>query len=128
MAARPPRKLTETYLELRAGGAVEAIPLTPDFWPDLIEGRRRLEGRLIMAAAMSEDMTHWEVHPAGDEILLLLSGEMTIILEGDPDETFTMQSGEAFIVPRGRWHRVKVTEPGEMVFMTPGEGTEHKPL
>lgn len=128
----PPRaasRLTETYLELRGDGGVEHIPLTPAFWPDLISGKRRLDGRLIMAAAMTEDMTHWEIHPAGDEILLLLAGRMTVVLESDGgDEETTLQAGEAFVVPQGRWHRIEVIEPGELVFMTPGEGTEHKPL
>ncbi len=128
----PPRaasRLTETYLELRGDGGVAHIPLTPAFWPDLVSGKRRLDGRLIMAAAMTEDMTHWEIHPAGDEILLLLAGRMTVVLESDGgDEETTLQAGEAFVVPQGRWHRIKVIEPGELVFMTPGEGTEHKPL
>lgn len=128
----PPRaasRLTETYLELRDDGGIEHIPLTPEFWPDLIAGKRRLDGILVMASVLTEDVGHWEVHPAGDEILLLLSGEMTVVLEHQPeDETFPLKAGETFVVPRGRWHRVKVIEPGELVFMTPGEGTDHKPL
>jgi len=128
MAAQPPARLSETYLELRAGGTVERIAVTPDFWPDLQSGKRALQGRLVMAFAMTETMTHWEIHPAGEEILLLLSGRMTVVLEGDPDETFALRPGEAFVVPRGRWHRIEVIEPGDMVFMTEGDGTEHKPL
>ncbi|GAB4376574.1 MAG: hypothetical protein Kow00114_40320 [Kiloniellaceae bacterium] len=132
MAAQPPKRLSDTYLELLGGGAVEKIDVTPDFWPDLQSGKRQLHGRLVMAFPMTGDMTHWEVHPAGEEILLLLSGAMTLILEGvlegDPDERFTLRPGEAFVVPRGRWHRIEVTEPGELVFMTEGDGTEHKPL
>jgi len=50
------------------------------------------------------------------------------VLQGDPDESFALKAGEAFVVPRGRWHRLNVIEAGEVVFMTPGEGTEHKPL
>lgn len=128
MAAHPPARLTDTYLELRDGGGVEKIDVTPEFWPDLMSGKRRLHGRLVMAFPMAETMRHWEIHPAGEEILLLLSGKMTVVLEGDPDEVFTLHRGEAFVVPRGRWHRVEVVEPGELVFMTEGDGTEHKAL
>jgi len=120
--------LTETYLQLRDDGGIEAIALTPDFWPGLLSGRRALQGRLVMAFAMTEDMTHWEPHPAGDEVLLL-SGKMTVVLEADPaDERVALHPGETFVVPRDRWHRIEVVEPGELVFMAPGDGTEHKPL
>jgi len=54
--------------------------------------------------------------------------DTTVVLEGDPDETFALRPGEAFVVPRGRWHRIEVIEPGDMVFVTEGDGTEHKPL
>ena len=131
MVARSAGNLTETYLELCGDGAVRRIPLTADFWPDLIAGNRRLEGRLIMALPLAEDMNHWERHPAGDEILLLLSGRAIVVLEAraaEGDEEIAMVAGEVCIVPRGRWHRVKTVEPGEMVFMTLGEGTTHKPL
>lgn len=126
-----PSRISETYLELRGDDSVKRTPLTSDFWPDLIAGRRRLEGRLVMGTDLSESMTHWEMHPAGDEVLLLLSGRVLAVLEdpaGDTDETFPMEPGEAFVVPRGRWHRIEVVEPGQMVFITAGEGTEHKPI
>lgn len=128
MAGKPSLRLSETYLELRDDGAVCRIDLTPEFWPDLMAGRRHVDGRMIMSFELSEDMTHWELHPAGDEILLVLSGRMTVIVEGSPDECFELSAGQAFVVPRGRWHRLNVCEPGEVVFITPGEGTEHKPL
>jgi len=128
MPAKPSLRLNETYLELQDGGGVGRIDLTPEFWPDLMSGKRQVDGRMIMSFELAEDMGHWEMHPAGDEILLALSGRMTVILEGSPDERFELSARQAFIVPRGRWHRLTVIERGEVVFMTPGEGTEHKPL
>ncbi len=131
MVTEPASSLTETYLELREDGEVRRIPLTPDFWPDLISGKRRLDGLLIMASRLTEDMTHWERHPAGDEILLLLAGKATVVIEGTAGscvEEIEMNPGQACIVPRGRWHRVKVAAAAEMVFMTPGKGTTHKAL
>ena len=129
MSSPPAQNLKDCYLELRGDGSVETIPLTPAFWPELMSGKRKLKGRLVMASRITEDMRHWERHPAGDEVLLLLSGAVTVVLEGvEAEERFELSAGQAFIVPRGRWHRIEAREAGDLVFMTAGEGTEHKPL
>jgi hypothetical protein len=31
-------------------------------------------------------------------------------------------------VPRGTWHTTKVHAPSSMLFITPGEGTQNRPL
>lgn len=132
MPPKPASRLSETYLELLDDGGVSDIPLTPEFWPDLMSGKLQVDGRMIMSFELNEDMSHWEMHPAGDEILLALSGRLAVVLQGAlpglPDESFALKAGEAFVVPRGRWHRLNVIEPGEVVFITLGEGTKHRPL
>ena len=35
--------------------------------------------------------------------------------------------GERVLNPPGVWHTADVHEPGDALFITPGEGTEHKP-
>lgn len=129
MSSSEADSLTSTYLELRDDGSVEAIPLTPDFWPDLMAGKRRLEGRLMMAFEATTDMAHWEKHPAGDEVLLVLSGAVRLLLQEPAGEReIAVAAGQAAIIPRGCWHRIAVREPGQVVLMTAGEGTEHKPI
>lgn len=121
--------LKDTYLDLRDDGSVDEIALTPEFWPDLMSGKRKVAGRLVMASRIAEDMTHWEMHPAGDEVLLLLSGAVTVVLENPAGvERYALSAGEAFTVPRGCWHRIEVRAAGDLVFMTAGAGTEHKPF
>ena len=95
------------------------------FWQG-IEERHDLEhGRLMGSTDQSKDWDHWERHPAGDEILTLLSGEMIIVLETDGGEQrATIKPGETFIVPRGVWHRGIVKAPGRLMFVTPGAGTD----
>ena len=68
----------------------------------------------------------WEIHPAGDEILLLVSGRLgvTVAPEGRPEISVDIGPGEAFIVPRATWHRLQVIEPGRMLFCTPGARSE----
>jgi mannose-6-phosphate isomerase-like protein (cupin superfamily) len=35
-------------------------------------------------------------------------------------------SGQAFIVPVGRWHRLTVSEPGDLLAITPRAETQHE--
>ena len=128
MASDAAQPLTETYLELRNDGSVGRIAVTPEFWQELMTGKRQLEGRLVMAFEVSEDMAHWEKHPAGDEVLLLMSGAVTVILEqAGGEQRVEVSAGEAYCVPRDTWHRIEVRQAGKIVFMTAGEGTEHRP-
>jgi len=32
------------------------------------------------------------------------------------------------VVPQGVWHRAEVKKPGTLLFITPGAGTEHRPV
>lgn len=129
MSVQSAHSLREAYLELRDDGSVARITLTPEFWPDLMSGKRNVQGRMITAFQVSEDTAHWERHPAGDEVLLLLSGAVTVVLEDSTgDQRYEISAGQAFTVPRGCWHRIEVREAGELVFVTAGAGTEHKPM
>jgi hypothetical protein len=38
------------------------------------------------------------------------------------------ESGSFAIVPRETWHTARTSVPTRMLFVTPGEGTENKPL
>lgn len=44
--------------------------------------------------------------------------------DGDVQVTFE-ETGSYIVVPKGRWHTAKVSGPTRMLFITPGEGTEH---
>jgi hypothetical protein len=39
-----------------------------------------------------------------------------------------LKSGQPFIVPRSVWHRGIVKTPGQLMFITPGAGTKHRPV
>jgi len=73
--------------------------------------------------------TGWEMHPDGDEVLTLLSGQCDIVLDEDGAErTISLTPGQGALVPRGVWHRMIIHVPGELLFLTPGDTTEHRPL
>ncbi|MBI2737422.1 MAG: cupin domain-containing protein [Rhodospirillales bacterium] len=121
--------LDGTYIHLRPDESALAMEGGAKFWAGIAERRDLDRGRLMGSTDQSKDWDHWERHPAGDEVLTLLSGEMVIVLETPAGEQrATIRPGETFIVPKGLWHRGIVTAPGRLMFVTPGAGTEHKPV
>jgi mannose-6-phosphate isomerase-like protein (cupin superfamily) len=89
------------------------------------------KGHLLVAAfAFDADWPTWERHPAGDELVCLLSGSVTLVLErGGTEERVELDKpGEYVIVPQGTWHTAHTTGPANMLFVTPGEATENKPV
>lgn len=121
--------LTSTYVHLADGPAAVAIPVGPDFWQRIGERADLQRGRLVTRFHQSRTWDHWEMHPAGEEVLILLSGALDLILDGAGEQrTVAMRAGDAFIVPRGTWHRGIVHEAGELVGITYGEGTQHRPI
>lgn len=91
---------------------------------------RRIEGYSIGAPFLTDEPPHsGEMHPDGDEVLYLVSGEIVVVIEDqDPPREVTLHPGEAIVVPRGVWHRVILSEPSRLVHVTPGPGGEHRPL
>ena len=67
----------------------------------------------------------WEIHAHDDELLFVLEGEvvLTVLTEGDPIVA-TVGPGEAFVVPKGHWHKHEVAERLVELYATPG-GTVH---
>lgn len=90
----------------------------------------RIDGFMIGAPRMTRDAPHGgEMHPDGDEVLFLISGRIDVILEEDGAEVVVeVAPGQAFVVPRGVWHRVSIREPSQLLYITPGPGGEWRPL
>jgi quercetin dioxygenase-like cupin family protein len=85
------------------------------------------EGRMVCILPQAETWSSWERHPAGDEVVVLLSGRVDIIQEVDGRRHLVeLHAGEALVNPRGVWHTADVHEPGRGLFITPGRGTEHR--
>jgi len=96
---------------------------------------RRIDGYTIGAIPLIDGPgPHGgEVHPDGDEFLYVVSGTMELILD-DGDERavgvetrILLQSGDAYVVPRGLWHRVESVEPSYLIHATPGPNGGHRP-
>ncbi len=90
----------------------------------------RVDGLSLGVVTMTRNAPHGgEVHPDGDELLVLLSGRIAVVLEeADGERTVELAPGQALIVPRGVWHRVVLLEESRLVHATPGPGGDHRPL
>lgn len=86
------------------------------------------EGRLVMIFDSEGPWTSWERHPAGDELVVCLSGEVTMIreIDGEPDPV-VLRPGEAMVNGPGIWHTADITGQARILTITPGLGTEHRP-
>jgi len=87
------------------------------------------EGRLVSMYRFEESWTSWEVHPAGEEVVVCLEGAMTLHQEL-PDgtkATVTLGPGDYAINPAGAWHTADIDGSALALFITPGEGTENRP-
>jgi mannose-6-phosphate isomerase-like protein (cupin superfamily) len=76
----------------------------------------------------SEDVhgDQWEMHPAGEEAVCALAGSARVILrrdEGGEEAPISLSAGTAYIVPRGRWHRLEIDGPTDLVSITQRNGT-----
>jgi mannose-6-phosphate isomerase-like protein (cupin superfamily) len=121
--------LDSTYIHLKPDESALAMEGGPAFWAGIADRRDLDHGRLMGSTEQSADWDHWERHPAGEEILVLMSGELELVLDtGGGEQRAVLKPGQTFIVPRGVWHRGIVKKPGKLMFITPGAGTEHRPV
>lgn len=121
--------LDGTYIHLKPDDGARAMEGGDRFWATIQDRSDLDEGRVMGVTVQGKDWDHWERHPAGEEILTLLSGGMELILDlPGGEQRVVLTAGETFIVPRGIWHRALVKEAGRLMFVTPGAGTEHRPV
>jgi mannose-6-phosphate isomerase-like protein (cupin superfamily) len=129
----PARSAADTVVDLfrqplrfAPGGSIEAIGpsrATPD--PGWVLATAYAESNADVHA------DHWERHPGGDEVVGCLRGSVRLVLRGDarrPDAVLALDPGAAAVVPRGRWHRLEVDEPTELLVTTIRAGTELEPV
>ncbi len=124
MTSPLPFNLSQTLAALQADATVQLLPFHD-------RGRTRADwivGVRAFTDSASVHGSHWERHPCGDEILTLLEGRLDVILEDTPEpRRLTLQAHQSCVVPRGCWHRLEVTVPGRLLFITPTADSEHRP-
>jgi mannose-6-phosphate isomerase-like protein (cupin superfamily) len=127
MPTKKPFDPSRTYVQLLNDGAAVPLEVGPDFWQTTVN--EHADGRLVFAHHLDGDSRTWERHPQGEELVYLLSGAIDFVLErAGGEEVVELRAGSAYIVPRAVWHRQVVRTPGDVFFITPGKGTEHRPV
>ena len=85
-------------------------------------------GRLVSMATSSAAWSVWEVHPAGDEVVIVVRGRAEFIQDVDgTHRRCVVGPGEAIVNPAGVPHTANVLEPFTAIYITPCPGTEHLP-
>ncbi len=118
--------LEQTYLSLASDGRADS--LAGAHFGERMSKAPSDMAYLVGVYPFSADWPHWEMHPRGHEVLVILDGrlEMTFEEEG-ARRTVEAGPGSTLMVPPGAWHIARILEPGRMLGITYGEGTEHRP-
>ena len=126
-------RLEEQFVHLGLGAtAVPQPPFSGMAWYGdygARHGADGAEGRLVSQHTFTGSWTSWEMHPSGAEVVLCVAGSITLIQE-DPDgrpESVVLGPGEYAVNPPGVWHTADVADSATAVFITAGEGTQHRP-
>ena len=120
MAEVRPIELGQTVLDITSDWRVSTRATRPG-------PPERVDGLTVGLVSMSSAAPHGgEVHPDGDEILIVVSGRMRVSCDNLAD--FELGPGEACIVPKGEWHRLYLIEPTQLVHITPGPHGDHRPV
>jgi mannose-6-phosphate isomerase-like protein (cupin superfamily) len=129
----PPLRLSEQPVHLGLGArAVPQPAFTGMEWYADYAARTAAdgdEGRLVSLYAFAQDWDSWEMHPAGDEVVVCVAGEMTVTQEL-PDgivRQVTLAAGDYAINAPGVWHTADIAAHATVLFITAGIGTQHRP-
>ena len=129
MVAR--RSLSSTFIVLQPDRSAVPVQVSPTVYEELDRGFDGFRGRVLISShTFHADWPSWEMHPAGDEVVYLLSGDVQMVLDRSGVEEVTRldEPGTYVVVPKGTWHTARTRVPTTMLFVTPGEGTQNKPI
>jgi len=96
------------------------VPITPSFWRGSAAGHvyDRVVGAFDFSSSADLHASMQEMHPLADELLILASGALDVILEeAGGERTIALEAGQGAIVPRGVWHRLVMRRPGRLLFI-----------
>ena len=123
-----PYNLNSTPVVTGPDGRATPRPMTPDFYAALDRDFDNFAGHtLVSMHSFAESWGMWEMHPKGDEIVTLITGDIDFVLWTGAGEQVlrVVEPGAYVVVPRGTWHTARPRRPSTLLFVTPGEDTQH---
>jgi len=131
--------LNERYWYIEGTEARAVLLPVDEFWSQVMSGAPsdpsvahivNADGWLVTQYDADGVAGHEEMHPEGDELHYLVSGDLDFVLVDDDgtEHVITMQPGAMTNVPRGVWHRIVARTPSRGVAFTAGRGTQHRPV
>jgi mannose-6-phosphate isomerase-like protein (cupin superfamily) len=121
----PALLLGDAFAHLCDGGEIRPLSVDATFWTETAPTLPA--GKLVSVFESAQDWTVWEMHPEGDELVLLLSGCLRLHFDRAGENWLQMlRAGEFVIAPAGVWHTADVIETGKALFITAGANTQHR--
>ena len=120
------QKIYDQFVVLKPDMGMDAIPFGPDFYESLEKNYAGFKSHcLISAHEFTENWDTWEIHPHGDEMVVLMAGSAELILrkESGDESVVLLEPGSYLVVPKNTWHTAIIGEHASLLFITPGEGT-----
>jgi mannose-6-phosphate isomerase-like protein (cupin superfamily) len=123
--------LLDNCVYLAMDGSMRSYAKTVEFFSGAGKNPAMEDGRVLALYHVSgpQDVHYpvWEMHPEGDELLILASGSLSVeFRERETKRTAPLPPRAAFIVPAGIWHRIIVDEPSVLLVITPRHNTMHE--
>lgn len=116
--------LGSTFVHLSREGSLEPIRPTASFWSSG-SAYHRVIAAFDFSSPADLHASMQEVHPEADELVVVLSGAIDLVIqEGDEETRVSLDAGQAAIVPRGAWHRLVMREPGRLLFVNSRAGMQ----
>jgi hypothetical protein len=82
-------------------------------------------GWLVTLHTFTGPWDTWEQHPVGHELVVCVSGRMTLHQDRDGEvTTVVLDAGQAAVNEPGVWHTADVEGTAVGLFVTAGDGTE----
>jgi len=82
-----------------------------------------LDGSSIGIGRYVPGASPWERHNNGDELLLVMDGEVQIEVLEPSGDSFKEQlnEGSLFVVEKGKWHQLTATDNVNILYISPAE-------